>query len=84
MDTSLYISKIEEHLAGATTYKKLDADPTQVIKNDVLSTLDYLHNTHQINDETRHHLTPPIPARTPLFYGLLKFHKPNTPLRPIV
>ena len=39
MDTSLYINKIEEHLADATTYKKLDADPTQAIRNDVLSTL---------------------------------------------
>ena len=45
MDTSLYIHKIEEHLADATTYKKLDADPTQAIRNDVLSALDYLHNT---------------------------------------
>ena len=40
VDTSLYINKIEEHLADATTYKKLDADPTQAIKNDVFSTLD--------------------------------------------
>ena len=45
MDTSLYINKIEEHLTDATTYKKLDADPTQAIRNDVLSTLDYLHST---------------------------------------
>ena len=28
VDTSLYINKIEEHLADATTYKKLDADRT--------------------------------------------------------
>ena len=27
-DTSLYINKIEEHLADATTYKKLNTDPT--------------------------------------------------------
>ena len=43
MKTSLYISKIEEHLAGPTTYKELNSDPTQAIRNDVLSTLDYLH-----------------------------------------
>ena len=84
MDTSLYIHKIEEHLADATTYKKLDADPTQAIRNDVLSALDYLHNTGWIDDETRHHLTPPNPARTPLFYGLPKVHKPDISLRPIV
>ena len=84
MDTSLYINKIEEHLADATTYKKLDADPTQAIRNDILSTLDYLHNTHRIDDKTRHHLAPPNPACTPLFYGLPKVHKPNIPLWPIV
>ena len=40
--------------------------------------------THRIDDETKHHLTPPKPTRTPLFYGLPKVHKPNIPLRPIV
>ena len=84
MDTSLFISKIEEHLADTTTYKKLDADPTQAIRNDVLSTLDYLHNTCRIDDEIRHHLTPPNPACTPLFYGLPKIRKSNGPLRPTV
>ena len=84
MDISLYINNIEEHLTDATTYKKLDADPTQAIRNDVLSTLDYLHSTRRIDEETRHHLTPPNPAGTPLFYGLPKIHKPNVSLRPIV
>ena len=28
MDTSLYISKIEEHLADLSTYKELNSDPT--------------------------------------------------------
>ena len=84
MDTSLYIDETEEHLSDATTNKKLAADPTQAIRNDVLSTLDYLHNTCWIDDKTRHHLTPPNPACTPLFYGLPKVHKPNIPLQPIV
>ena len=80
MDTPLYISKIEEHLSDLTTYKELNSDPTQAIRNDVLSTLDYLHMTHRIDAETKHHLTPPKPACTPLFYGLPKVHKPNIPL----
>ena len=84
MDTSLYISKSEEHLADPSTYKKLDSDPTQAIRNDVLSTLDYLYNTHRIDDITRHHLMPPKPERTELLHGLPKVHKPNIPLRPIV
>ena len=84
MNTSLYISKIEEHLADPSTYNELSSDPTQAIRNDALSTLNYLYHTHRIDDITRHHLTPPKPARTPLFYGLPKVHKPNIPLRPIV
>ena len=46
MDTSHYISKIDEHLADTTIYKELNSDPNQAIRNDVLSTLDYLHITH--------------------------------------
>ena len=59
-------------------------NPTHAIKNDVLSTLNYLYHTHRIDDVTRHYRTPPKPSRTPLFYGLPKVHKPNIRLRPIV
>ena len=83
MDT-LYISKIEEHLAYPSSYKELSSNPTQAIRNDVFSTLNYLHNTHRIDDVTRNHLTSPKPARNPLFYGLSKVHKPNIPLQHIV
>ena len=65
MYTFLCINKVEEHLADTTTYKKLKTNMTQTIRNDVLSTLHYLNNTHQIDDQTRHHLTPQNPARTP-------------------
>ena len=65
MDTSLYINKIEEHFADTTKYKELDTDPSQAIRNDVLSTLDYLYYTNRIDDETRHHLTPPNPVASP-------------------
>ena len=77
MDTSLYISKIEEPLADLSTYKELSSNPTQAIRHDVLLSLNYLCNTHQIDQVTRHHLTPPKPARTPLFYGLPKVINPT-------
>ena len=83
-DTSLYINKIEEHLANTTIYKELNTDPTQAIRNDVLSTLGYLHIKDQIDDQTRHHFTLQNPVRTPLFYGLPKVHNSNIPLRQIV
>ena len=79
MDTFIYISKIEDHLADPSTYKELNSDTTEAIRNDVLFPLDYLYNTHPIDDITRHHLMLPKPAHTPLFYGLPKVHKPNIP-----
>ena len=84
MGTSLYISKIEKHLADPTTYKELSSNSNQTITNDVLSTINYLYNTHRIDDVTRHQLTPPKPTHTPIFYGVPKVHKPNILPRPIV
>ena len=84
MSTTLYISKIEEHLAIPSTYKELKSDLTQVIRNYVLSITNYFRNVHQVDNKTRHHLTLPKPACTPLFYCLPKVHKPNIPLQPIV
>ena len=84
MDTSLYINKNEKHLADATTYNKVDDDPTQAIRNDVLFTLPYLDKLRQINHKARYHLTPLKLACTPLFYGLSKVHKLNIPLQLIV
>lgn len=84
MDTSFYINKILEQLAVPASFEELNSDPIQAIKNDGFSTLDYLHNTHQIGGKTRHHLTPPKPARIPFFYGLPKVHKLNIPIQQIV
>ena len=84
IDTLFHISKIEEHPVDPSNFKGLSSNPTQAIRKDVISTLNYLYHTHQINDVTRHHLTPPMPARIPLFYGIPKVHKPNIPLLPIV
>ena len=77
-------SRIEKHLGDSSTYKELNSNLTQAIKNDFLSTLDHLHKTHRLDDKTRHLLTRPNPARAPLFYGLPKVHKSNMPLWPIV
>ena len=81
METSLYIRLF---LMDTALYKELNSDPTQTMRNDELSTLAYHYNTHWIDDVTSHHLTPPKPARTPLFYRLPKVHKPNIPLQPII
>ena len=80
MGASLYISKIKEHLPNPTMYKELNSNPTQAIRNDVLSSLDYLHKTYRIDGKTKHHLTPLKPTCSQLFYGLPKVLKPNIPL----
>ena len=84
LNTCDYISKMKELLRDTKTYKPLRRDPTNAIRNDIMSTIDYLHNRYLITDETKKLLTPLKPARTPLFYGLPKTHKENIPLRPIV
>ena len=76
MNTSLYISKIEEHLADPFHIQRTQFRPNW--SHQKWSTLNYLYSI------TRHHLTPPKSTRTPLFYGLPKVHKPNIPLQPIV
>ena len=38
IDTSFYICEIEEHIADLIMFKELNSDPTQAIRNDVLST----------------------------------------------
>ena len=57
IDTSLYISKTEDRLADPSTYKEHSSNSTQAIINDILSTFNYLYNTHCIDDVARQHLT---------------------------
>ena len=42
------------------------------------------HTIHHIDDITKQFLTPNLKPRTPIFYGIPKIHKINSPLRPIV
>ena len=43
-----------------------------------------MHSQHITDKATKEFLLPSKNTRTPLFYGLLKIHKPDCPLRPIV
>ena len=80
-----YVNQImSEHLNDATTYQPLDHCPTRAIANDTNTLIDFLLCQHHIDEATAAFLRPPSPARTPIFYGLPKIHKPQVPLRPIV
>ena len=75
-----YISKINSILADRTKFKPIVKDPTIRLKqsaNKLISTLNAVKNSHQINKI--------IGDFTPGYiYGNVKTHKPNNPLRPII
>ena len=50
------INRTEERLADITTYKNLNFDPAEAIRNGVLSTFDSLHNTQGGDHRIRNHL----------------------------
>ena len=83
MNTRNYLSKIHNHLQDRSTYKPLTCNPTSAIVNDTCTLIEYIHSQHIIDKATKEFLLPPNNTRTPLFYGLLRIHKPGCPLRPI-
>ena len=85
LDTLDYIHRIRtEHLSDRATYQPLPSSPTLAISRDTNTLIDFLLRHHHIDMTTAEFLRPPSPARTPIFYGIPKIHKPNVPLRPIV
>ena len=82
MDKQDYISKANS-LLSQNTYKTIKWDPTNTIKNKLITILKRVKSQTGLSNQTYksyvpHGLCPPT------FYGLPKIHKPDTPLRPIV
>lgn len=78
---SFYISKTEQHLSELTTYKKPKSDPTQAIRNDCCSTLDFFHSACLVDHRLWNHpscrgssSTHVIHLCTSILYGLPKIH----------
>ena len=82
MDREEYISKSEEML-HTPTYQILKTDPTNKIKNKLISLLKTIKAEGGISETTYKKLYP-TGATTPKYYGLPKVHKEGIPLRPIV
>ena len=82
MDREDYNSKSEE-LLHTPTYQILKTDPTNMIKNKLISLLKTIKAEGGISETTYKKLYP-TGATTPKYYGLPKVHKEETPLRPIV
>ena len=84
LDTTEYIDKVLDLLTDTNHYQPTEHDMTKDTAAEVRLLIQYLHTTHKIDKRTAKRLLPPDTPRTPLFYGLPKIHKDNTPLRPIV
>ena len=82
MDRDDYNSKAEE-LLHQPTYRPIPNDPTNKLKNRLITLLKKIKTEGGLNEATYKTLYP-TGARSPKFYGLPKVHKQGTPLRPIV
>lgn len=65
------------------TYTKIQRDPTQKYKKQLVGILSNLKEKGELNENLYRQIYPTTES-PPKFYGLPKIHKANTPLRPIV
>ena len=82
MDRQDYISKAN-NLLSINTYRSIQQDPTNTIKNKLINILKRVKSQTGLNNQTSKtmYLTGWVPCK---FYGLPKIHKLDTRLRPIV
>ena len=82
MDRQDYINKANS-LLNQNTYRSIPWDPTNTIKNKLVSILKRVKNQTGLDSNTYKSMYP-TGCVPPKYYGLPKIHKPDTPLRPIV
>ena len=82
MDRQDYISKANT-LLSQNMYRSIPWDPTNTIKNKLITILKRVKTQAGLNNQTYKSMYP-TGCVPPKFYGLPKIHKPDTPLRPIV
>ena len=83
MDASEYEAKVNLMLSDSKTYEKLDKDPTEKFKKQLVDVLKRLKTEGKISDQQYWELYPTM-EKIPRLYGSPKIHKLGTPLRPIV
>ena len=82
MDRDDYNTKAEE-LLHQPTCRPIPNDPTNKLKNRLITLLKKIKTEGGLSEATYKRLYP-TGAGSPKFYGLPKIHKQGTPLRPIV
>ena len=83
MDKEDYKKKAQTLLEDRGTYKIVKGDPTNRMKTKLINLIKKIKSEGGINDNQYRKLYP-TGAVPPKFYGLLKVHKRDIPLRPIV
>ena len=78
-----YDKKMLELLKDTKTYSKLDKDPTNEYKNQLISILRRWQKEQPIPKDLKDKIYP-TSQEVPKIYGTPKIHKPSFPLRPIV
>ena len=83
IDKSTYDDKQKEHLNDENTYQKLHSNPVHMLRNKVNKELKDLKEKKELSSEDYRRLYVNTSV-TPRFYGTIKIHKENNPIRPIV
>lgn len=83
IDKPIYFKKMMEHINNPKSYKQIFKNPTDSVNSQVKSYIKKLTESKQINKIKQNQLTNNNPI-TPRMYGLIKAHKENLPIRPIV
>jgi hypothetical protein len=83
LNKSDYDTKMSDLLSDPDTYKKLKKDPSKLTERRMNAKLLLLKRNGKFSDSTYYNLRS-TDAVTPRIYGLIKVHKENFPLRPIV
>ena len=81
MDQQDYTNKAQALIQDTNTYKILNKDPTNRLKNKLIQTLKDIKQTGGLNN-LKYKQVCPTSAVPPKFYGLPKIHKVGTPSGP--
>ena len=83
MDTADYNNKAQKLLEDRGTYKEIKTDPTNKLKNKLVSLLKKIKAEGGISDQLYKKMYP-TGTVAPKFYGVPKIHKRDIALRPNV
>ena len=83
MDRKEYIRKARDLLNDTNTYRTIQSDPTNMLKNKLINILRKIKADTGMQESSYRRMYA-TGTSSPKFYGLPKIHKKDIPLRPIV